>query len=99
MHSSWEVYRLYQDIDSRYVKGTIDAALDSPLVVTLGSLTPKEEEGSCYYIEQFNERNKDRIQKALEIRRIHAQQELAQGYNQIKKELEPIPQKKINSNH
>lgn len=99
MHSSWGVYRLYQNIDSRYVKGTIDAALDSPLVVTLGSLTPKEEKDSCYYIEQFNERNKDRIQKALEIRKIHAQQELAQGYNQIKKELEPIPQKKINSNH
>lgn len=95
--SSWGAYRLYQNIDSRYVKGLIDATVDSPLVVSLDSLTPKEE--TMYsYVEKFYKSNKPMIQQDLETRKVQAQRHLLEGYNRIKKELEPIPQKTKNLN-
>ena len=94
LKSSWGVYRLYENVDSEYVKTTIDEIMQDPLTVSLNDIVSLDGEEDKESILRFNKQNKDMIRQDLEIKKINGQQELSRGYSHIEKYLAAFPQKK-----
>ena len=85
LKSSWGVYRLYENVDSEYVKTTIDEIMQDPLTVSLNDIAPLDGEKDKEFILEFNKQNKDMIRQELEIKKLNGQRELSRGYSRIEK--------------
>ncbi len=94
LKSSWRVYRLYENVDSEYVKTTIDEIMQDPLTVSLNDIVSLDGEEDKEFILGFNKHNKDMIRRDLEIKKLNGQLELSKGYSRIEKNLADLPQKK-----
>lgn len=94
LQSPWGVYGLYENVDSEYVKTTIDEIMQDPLTVSLNDIVPLDGEKDKEFILEFNKQNKDMIRRDLEIKKLNGQRELSRGYSRIEKNLAAFPQKK-----
>lgn len=94
LKTPWGAYRLYENVDSEYVKTTIEEIMQDPLTVSLNDIVPLEEESDKDFILGFNKRNQGMIERDLEIKKVNGQRELSSGYRRIAKYLGPLPQKK-----
>ena len=70
LKSSWGVYRLYENVDSEYVKTTIDEIMQDPLTVSLNDIVSLDGEEDKESILRFNKQNKDIIRQELEIKKL-----------------------------